>query len=81
MKIVAIRDRAVNAFLQPFFVRSAGEAVRIFADEINRKESPMYAHPEDYDLYDIGLYDADNGEIVGTKPSMLSIGKDEHKGE
>lgn len=76
LKICAVKDRAVDAFGVPFFVKSAGEAMRSFEDEVNRKESPFYAHPDDYDLYRIGEYDDASGLVTGVGPDLLSRGKD-----
>lgn len=77
MKIIcAVRDRAVDSFGQPFFVRARGEALRGFMDEINNKDSALHAHPEDYDLYVIGAFDDLSGEIIPEKPTMIQIGKD-----
>lgn len=75
--IVAVRDRAVDAFGQPFFVRHELEAVRSFKDEINRDKSDIGAHADDYDLYVIGTYDDASGVIVGSAdgPKMLAVGK------
>lgn len=75
----AVRDRALNAYMQPFFVPSVGVAVRSFADEVNRAESPFHAHPEDFDLYQIGMYDDANGRLeAAAEPRQVAIGK-EHK--
>lgn len=59
--VCAVRDSKLDAFMQPFFVKSIGVAVRSFADEVNRKDSPMFQHPEDYELYHIGYYFEDTG--------------------
>lgn len=74
--IFAVRDRAIDAFNQPIFVRAQGEALRSFIDEVNNPQSPMNAHPEDYDLYLLGAYDEDTGELVPEKPKQIMIGKD-----
>lgn len=74
-KIVAVRDRAVIAFGQPFFVRAIGEAMRSFEDEVNRDGSPFKDHPDDYDLYHVGDFDSDSGRVVPCEPLMLMTGK------
>lgn len=75
--ILAIRDRAVDAFGVPIFVPAVGAAVRSFSDEINRPESPYAVHPEDYDLFHLGEYDAAAGAIRPyDKPRQVAIGKD-----
>lgn len=74
--IVAIRDRAVDAFMRPFYVRSTGEALRVFADTVNSKDSPMNGHPEDYDMYVLGTFTEETGLFDTGIPSMIGIGKD-----
>lgn len=82
MKIIAIRDRAVDAFGRPIFTRTANEGIRSFIDEINNPESPMNAHPEDYDLYILGDYDEDTGQIIPEqRPEMIAVGKNSIKTE
>lgn len=77
MKIVAVRDRALDSFGTPFFVYAVGQAIRSFDDEINRPDSPMGQHPEDYDLYELGEYFEQAGTIQAVStPRMLAIGKD-----
>lgn len=76
-KVCAVRDRAIDAFMQPMFVQATGQAIRAFMDECNRADSPIAAHPEDYDLYLIGEYEENSGLLVAcTPPKMLAIGKD-----
>lgn len=75
---VAIRDRAMNAYLRPFFVPSVGLAIRSFSDEINRKaeDNTMYHHPDDYDLYELGTFDEELGLLAPLQmPQQLAIGK------
>lgn len=79
LQICAIRDRAIDAFGQPIFVTHTGAAVRSFADEINNQQSELAKHPEDYDLYHLGTYDAETGAIESHKPRQLAIGKDQVK--
>lgn len=74
--IVAIRDRAVDAFMRPWYVRSTGEALRVFSDSVNSQDSAMKAHPEDYDLYVLGTFVEETGLFDTGVPSMIGIGKD-----
>lgn len=62
---VATRDRQLAAYHRPFFVPTKGFAVRSFTDEVNRKaaDNPMFAHPEDYELFHIGYFDEDTGVL------------------
>lgn len=56
--VVSIYDRAVAAYSRPAFVRSEGEAIRVFSDEVNRKapDNPMHVHPEHFVLFFCGYF-------------------------
>lgn len=81
MKIVAIKDGALDGYMQPWYVPSTGVAVRAFKDQINSQESPMSQHPEDYELYYIGTFNTDKGtiEYEDNAPKLLARGKDFHE--
>lgn len=75
--IVAVSDRAVGAFMNPFFAPSTGAAVRSFRDEVNRKESPMHGHPEDYELHHLGEWDEETGSFEVMQTFVVLVrGKD-----
>lgn len=73
--VVAVRDRAVDGFAAPFFVPSEGVAIRSFADEVNRAGSPINAHPEDYDLFVLGLWHDQDARFECASPRQIAIGK------
>lgn len=75
--VLAVRDRAVDAFGQPIFVPAVGAALRSFMDEVNNEKSSFYNHPEDYDLYLLGDYDDATGNITSLdQPRMVAVGKE-----
>lgn len=76
--VVAVRDRAMDQFMQPFMVPTVGAAVRSFADEINRHDNDavMSKHPEDYDLYQIAVFEEDTGLYSENTPRQIAVGKD-----
>lgn len=76
-KICTVRDRATDTYGQPIFVQAIGQAIRSFGDEINRKDSQLGLHPEDYDLYVIGEYDERTGFIKSEQPRQIAIGKEQ----
>lgn len=78
MFVVAVRDRAADVFGTPHFVLSIGGAVRAFTDEVNRvgPDSPFNKHPEDYDLYTLGVYHDDSGTFDCGIPRQIAVGKD-----
>lgn len=75
MFIVAVRDRGVDAFGVPFFVRHKNEAVRSFKDEVNRNGSIFNNHPDDYDLYLLGSFDDNGGKLSPVDVQMIAVGK------
>ncbi len=76
--VVSIKDRAADAFGRPAFVPSVGVAIRSFSDEINRSDSEnqMYAHPDDFDLFELASYDDSTGIVeMLAQPKLLILGK------
>lgn len=78
LMVVAVRDSAINGFMRPIFVQSIGVAFRSFVDEVSNKESAMFAHPEDYELYCLAEFDDDSGTFAlpAGGVHLLARGKD-----
>ena len=76
--IVTVRDRVADVFGQPFFVARVGQAIRSFSDEVNspNSDSAIAKHPEDFDLYELGLFDDETGTFEAVPPRQIAIGKD-----
>lgn len=55
--VVTVNDRALGAFMRPFFAPNVAMARRSFTDEVNRPDSEMNKHPEDYELHLLGEWD------------------------
>jgi len=77
-KIFSVRDRAIDAFGQPFFGSSTGGAIRGFSDEVNRAadNNQLHKHPDDFDLYLLGEFDDSTGTFEATRPQQIAVGKD-----
>lgn len=76
-KILAIRDRAADCFGQPIFTTSTGGGIRSFGDAINGQDKTLAAHPEDFDLYLLGIFDDNTGTFTQDGPAkMIAVGKD-----
>lgn len=61
IKVFAIRDRQLNAFMQPYFAQTAGAAIRAFTDLINEPGHQLNKHPQDYELWYICNWSDDDG--------------------
>lgn len=63
LKAFSIRDTKAEVFNTPFFLKTHGEAERSFKNLLNDQQSMVSKYPEDYDLYYIGDYDQDSGQL------------------
>ena len=78
LSICSVKDRAADAFGRPMFVPSTGVAIRSFSDEINRNadDNQLYNHPDDFDLFEFGIFDDNTGLFeLHEQPKLLSLGK------
>lgn len=74
--IVSVRDRMLDAYMNPWYVPAKGAAIRAFQDELNNTQSPMSKHPDDYDLYCLGTWDESTGKFQQLpQPEQLALGK------
>lgn len=76
--VFAVRDRAADTFGAPFVLVARGQAIRSFGDEVNstERQSQVAAHPEDFDLYELGDFDDSTGLFETGVPKMIAVGKD-----
>lgn len=77
--VVCVRDRAADVYGVPVFVASLGSAIRSFGDEINREapDNQMSKHPDDFDLFELGIYDDATGAFDCARlPKQVAIGKE-----
>lgn len=72
MFVLALRDRQLNGFSRPIFVPAIGMGVRSFVDEVNREDptNPVWSHPEDYELFHIGMWDEESGLFECQVPAV-----------
>lgn len=65
-KLYALKD-VKDGFLPTFTASNDMVALRILSDEVNNhenKNNPLVAHPEDYELYFVGYYIKETGELI-----------------
>lgn len=74
MVVCSIFDQAAKAYGRPIFVTVVGMAIRAFQDEVNNEKSPMYKHPDQYVLFEIGTFDDNTGEMTSIVPVSLGNG-------
>lgn len=69
--IFAIHDSLAEAYNTPFFSKNAATALRQFADACKNPESGFHQHAADYTLYQIGVYESDNGRVAHMESNVL----------
>ena len=74
--IMAVYDKATEAFMRPWNAQSKGQASRMFADEVRREGTDLNTHPEDYTLFHIGNYDDQAGMLEPMEPTRVISGID-----
>jgi len=72
----SIFDSKAEIYKTPFEQVNNAEAMRTFHDLVNDKNTIISKHPEDYDLYNIGTWDNENGKLETTKVMYLIKGTD-----
>lgn len=74
LQVYTILDSAVGAFLQPFFCRTKGEAVRSFSDAVNDEKSTFNKHVMDYTLFALAEFDDASGAFTSLPAPERVIG-------
>lgn len=71
LKIYAVRDNQVEAFLQPFFSPTMGSAIRSLTEVVNDTQHTFSKHATDYSLYALGDFDDTSGIITPFDPHRI----------
>ena len=74
LNVYAIFDTAIGAYLRPFFLKSDGQANRMFGDLVMDAETEVGKHPECYTLMRLGVWDDQNAEYSSEIPSKIISG-------
>lgn len=72
LKVFSVFDSKLQVFNTPFFSRSVADATRSFSDLVRDSRTTVGQHPEDFFLYEIGLYSDETGEIDGSTPNQVA---------
>jgi len=56
-KIYTVRDSKTEAYLQPFFCLTRGQALRSFTEVCKDTNHNIGKYPEDFALFELGTYD------------------------
>lgn len=63
-RIFSVHDSAAQAYLPPFYMKTAGEAIRAFETTVKDTNSQFNRFPADYTLVELGEFDENTAEII-----------------
>lgn len=72
-KVFSVYDSKAEAYLQPFFSITAGQATRSFSDACLDQNHQFHKHAGDYTLFEIGTYEDETG-IMLAHQSKINLG-------
>jgi len=73
-KVFTVYDVKVEAYLQPFYCQSKGEAVRSFTEAANDSASNIGKYPADFTLFEIGSFDtSDCSFSLHSSPQSVGV--------
>lgn len=84
LKVLAVFDSKAGFFGQPFFEQREAAGVRAFGDAVNDSSNPANQwnkHPEDFQLFMIGEFDNESGELIPSLPKALISAASLHRGQ
>lgn len=73
-KYYAVYDSKVEAYMNPFPMRTRGEAVRSWIDVVNDEKTQFAKHPEDFILMELAEFDPDTGKFTNNANGPVSVG-------
>lgn len=73
-KIFTVYDQKAGAYLPPFFLPTAGMAIRAFEECINSPDHQFGKYPHDYTLYQLGSFDDNSATFITDNSVSLGNG-------
>lgn len=73
VKVFTIYDSKAEAYLQPFFMKSKGEAIRAITACVEDSQHNFCKYAEDFTLFEIGTFD-DSNAFITVYESKQSLG-------
>ena len=62
LKVFTVYDSKAEAYMQPFYMQTTGQALRAFEDTVNDPDHQFHKHPADFTLFELGIFN----DITGT---------------
>jgi len=71
LKLYTIRDVRTSAHNRPIALQNRAVLERSLLDALQDPSSNLSQHPEDYQLFCVGEFDQDTGDIIACPPEFL----------
>lgn len=71
--VYSIYDRRAGQYLTPTFEQSDPVAVRNFVHAVMTSGTILTSHRSDFDLFQIGSFDSDSGELLSFRPADFEL--------
>lgn len=72
-KVFTVYDEKSEAYLQPFFLDTTGQAVRAITDCVNDINHQFCRHTSDYSLFQLGEFDDSSAVFTFDKKSLGNL--------
>lgn len=71
MQMYAVKDSKAGIFHPPLFAHNAPHALRMCSSVLDNEESQFAKWPADFQIYHIGSFDDQSGDIEPIAPQMI----------
>lgn len=72
MMIYTVQDKKAEAFTTPFFNRNDAVAIRNLTTAVNQEGHAFSEHAEDYDLWVIGEFSIELGQVIAGPEKLIA---------
>jgi len=76
-KVFAVYDSKAGAYMNPFNMPTIGMAIRGFCEVVEDKSTSIGKHPEDFSLFELGVFDDAKGsyETLTAPKQLITAGE------
>lgn len=77
MKVFTVYDSKAEGYMNPFYVKSRGEAIRSFTEIANDKSHQIGKYPADFTLFELGEWDENTSKFtLHSTPTSIGLALD-----
>jgi len=73
IQMFSVYDVKTKIFQSPFYAHNSGHAMRIMTDAVSKPDSQFGRYPEDFLLFEVGMFDDQSGLVLGSETPQQVI--------